>query len=53
MWIEVLAEREARRLRGLRRRKGKDGGSEPVSVEPDRPKLGEGGAAAPLEHDAP
>jgi hypothetical protein len=27
------------------------GGSEPVTVEPDRPKLGEGGAAAPLEFD--
>jgi hypothetical protein len=27
------------------------GGSEPVSVEPNRPKLGEGGAAAALELD--
>ncbi len=42
----ILAE-EARR----RRRRRKDGGSEPVSVEPNRPKLGEGGAAAPLEFD--
>jgi hypothetical protein len=31
------------------RRKG--GGSEPVMVEPNRPKLGEGGAAAALEFD--
>jgi hypothetical protein len=30
-------------------RKGR--GSEPVSVEPNRPKLGEGGAAAALEFD--
>jgi hypothetical protein len=29
----------------------KGGGSEPVSVEPNRPKLGEGGAAAALEFD--
>ena len=37
----------------LRRRppKGKGGGSEPVTVEPNRPKLGEGGAAAALEYD--
>ena len=27
------------------------GGSEPVMVEPNRPKLGEGGAAAALEYD--
>jgi hypothetical protein len=27
------------------------GGSEPVTVEPNRPKLGEGGAAAALEYD--
>ena len=27
------------------------GGSEPVMAEPDRPKLGEGGAAAALEFD--
>jgi hypothetical protein len=27
------------------------GGSEPVTVEPNRPKLGEGGAAAALEFD--
>ena len=31
------------------RRKG--GGSEAVLVEPDRPKLGSGGAEAPLEFD--
>ena len=30
--------------------KGK-GGSEPVTVEPDRPRLGEGGAAVALEFD--
>jgi hypothetical protein len=29
----------------------KGGGSEAVTVEPDRPKLGEGGAAAALEFD--
>jgi len=34
-----------------RRPPGKKGGSEAVTVEPDRPKLGEGGAAAPLEFD--
>ena len=37
------------RMQQRRRRKG--GGSEPVTVEPDRPKRGEGGAAAPLEFD--
>ena len=31
--------------------KGKGGGSEAVTVEPNRPKLGEGGAAAALEFD--
>jgi hypothetical protein len=31
--------------------KCKGGGSEPVTVEPNRPKLGEGGAAAALEFD--
>ena len=34
-----------------RRRPPGRGGSEPVTVEPDRPKLGEGGAAAALEYD--
>ena len=34
-----------------RRRKDKDGGSEPVTAEPNRPKLGEGGAAAAPEYD--
>jgi hypothetical protein len=29
------------------------GGSEAVPVEPNRPKLNEGGAAAPLEFDEP
>ena len=33
------------------RRKPPKGGSEPVTVEPDRPKLNEGGAAAELEFD--
>ena len=34
-----------------KRRKPPKGGSEPVTVEPNRPKLGEGGAAAALEFD--
>ena len=34
------------------RRKPPKGGSEAVTVEPDRPKHGEGGAAAALEFDA-
>jgi hypothetical protein len=34
-----------------RRPPGKSGGSEAVAVEPNRPKLGEGGAAAALEFD--
>ncbi len=34
-----------------RRRKPPKGGSESVTVEPNRPKLGEGGAAAALEFD--
>lgn len=42
-------------LRSLRsrlwRRPPNKGGSEPVTVEPDRPKLNEGGAAAALEFD--
>jgi hypothetical protein len=38
-----------RRHRRPPNRKG--GGSEPVTVEPNRPKLGEGGAAAELEFD--
>jgi hypothetical protein len=36
----------------LKRPPKRKGGSEPVSVEPNRPKLGEGGAAVPLEFDA-
>ena len=41
--------------RSLRKRRPpKDkGGSEAVTVEPDRPRLGEGGAAAALEFDDP
>ena len=31
--------------------RNKGGGSETVLVEPDRPKLGSGGAEAPLEFD--
>jgi hypothetical protein len=38
-------------IRKRRRPKPPRGGSEPVTVEPDRPKLGEGGAAAALEFD--
>ena len=39
-------------LRKSRRPPPKDkGGSEAVTVEPNRPKLGEGGAAAELEYD--
>ena len=34
-----------------RRKPPRKGGSEPVTVEPNRPKTGEGGAAAPLEFD--
>lgn len=34
-----------------RKRPPDRGGSEPVTVEPNRPKLGEGGAAAALEFD--
>ena len=33
------------------RRKPPKGGSEPVTAEPNRPKQGEGGAAAALEFD--
>jgi hypothetical protein len=55
----LIEERRAfdKRMRdGLGRRRPppgrkKGGGSEPVTVEPNRPKLGEGGAAAALEFD--
>jgi hypothetical protein len=45
-----------KRMREMHRRrprppKRKGGGSEPVTVEPNRPKLGEGGAAVALEFD--
>jgi len=47
--------RNARRgpLYHVRRKppRNKGGGSETVLVEPDRPKLGSGGAEAPLEFD--
>ena len=55
-----MKRRKARGFRGTKldhyfrkpRRPPKDkGGSEAVTVEPDRPKLGEGGAAAALEFD--
>ena len=39
------------RKSGRRPPKGKGGGSEAVTVEPNRPKLNEGGAAAALEFD--
>jgi len=38
-------------IRMQKRRRRRDGGVEPVTVEPDRPKLGQGGAEAPLEFD--
>ncbi len=47
---EIL--RNARPKRRPPRKPGDKGGSEAVSVEPNRPKLGEGGAAAALEFDA-
>ena len=47
-----LAVRNALRKSIGKRRPPKDrGGSETVAVEPNRPKLGEGGAAAELEFD--
>lgn len=49
-----IGEDLLRRLGKRNRRppKGK-GGSEAVTLEPNRPKLGEGGAAAELEFDEP
>lgn len=38
------------RMQQRRRRKG--GGTEPVTVEPNKPRLGEGGAVIPLEFDS-
>lgn len=50
-----LEERKRNFLKSVsqsnRRRRPDRGGSEPVTVEPNRPKLGEGGAAATLEYD--
>ena len=53
MEFDAWLRRLSWRIRGdtARRRKRKGGGSEPVAVEPNRPKLGEGGAAAALEFD--
>ena len=45
----LRAELDRRRRRKPPRNKGD--GSETVLVEPDRPKLGSGGAEAPLEFD--
>ena len=45
---DFLKSVSQRKRRPPPRRKG---GSEPVTVEPNRPKLGEGGAAAALEFD--
>jgi hypothetical protein len=50
--FETIMDRFAKGLRRLnKRRRGKGGGSEAVTVEPDRPRQGEGGAAAALEYD--
>ena len=50
----TIGEELLRRLGKRNRRPPKDkGGSEAVTVEPNRPKLGEGGAAAALEFDEP
>ena len=46
-FLRIAAERAMRR----RPPKRKGGGSEAVTVEPNRPKLNEGGAAAALEFD--
>ena len=57
-----LQERARRRLDALdfrappsprRKRRGGDEGSAPVAVEPDRPRQGQGGAAAPLTFEQP
>ena len=48
--IEEL-KRALRSRSGPKRRPPGKGGSEAVTVSPDRPKLGEGGAAAALEFD--
>jgi hypothetical protein len=47
-FVKSLSQSSPRR-RPPPKRKG--GGSEPVTVEPNRPKLGEGGAAVALEFD--
>jgi hypothetical protein len=56
-WLEERRAFDKRMRDGLGRRRPspwrkKGGGSEPVTVEPNRPKLGEGGAAAALEFDS-
>jgi len=48
--IEDLLRFSSRSIRGKRKPKVK-GGSEAVPVEPNNPKLNEGGAAAALEFD--
>ena len=48
---EDLLQRLTRRKPPPKRPPGKGGGSETVAVEPDRPKRGEGGAAAELEFE--
>jgi hypothetical protein len=48
---EMLSERMARRGKRPPRPRKNGGGSEAVTVEPNRPRLGEGGAAAALEFD--
>jgi hypothetical protein len=46
---EFEARMSGFRKSASRRRRPDRGGSEPVTVEPNRPKLGEGGATAALE----
>ena len=51
-WRRYLDRVNALRKSISKRRPPKDkGGSEAVAVEPNRPRLGEGGAAAELEFD--
>ena len=50
--IADLVRMSRRFDRGKRRPPKDKGGSEAVTVEPNRPKQGEGGAAAALEFDA-
>jgi hypothetical protein len=50
-WIDELGRTLRKSSSNRKRRPPKRGGSEAVTVEPDRPNLGEGGAAAALEFD--